>query len=107
MQFHSRQQLINWLRANAPHKFIAKAIDKGPVTVRGLFKGGLVVEAGKYILGIRTSTTKIGKWVCGELKTVPWQDYVGGATPLTSGDYPVLARERKQSTLKSKASTLK
>lgn len=95
MKFHNRQELINWLELNAPHKFAAMALQRAPVTVWGLFEGGLVVEAGKYILGIRASRTQLGKWICGELRAVPWKDYIGGNTPLTGGDYPIMAIKNK------------
>lgn len=89
MHIVSRTQLLTWLAENAPNKVVQQAIDRGKVTVHGLFKGGWVVEAEylgqSYVVGIKP--VGIGdRLVCGLLKRVPVDDYLGGNSPLSKGD---------------------
>ena len=85
----SRTQLLTWLAENAPNKVVQQAIDRGHITVHGLFKGGWVVEAKyneqSYVIGIRPVGID-SRLVCGLLKGVPVDDYVGGDSPLSKGD---------------------
>jgi hypothetical protein len=85
----SRTQLITWAADHAPNRVVQQAIDRGEVTVWGLFKGGWVIEAvhndKSYVIGIRPVGIE-GRLVCGLLSRVPMDDYVGGDSPLTRGD---------------------
>lgn len=85
----SRTQLLTWLAENAPNKVVQRAIDRGCITVHGLFKGGWVVEAvylgQSYVVGIKPTGIG-GRLICGLLKRVPVGDYVGGDSPLSKGD---------------------
>lgn len=89
--FHitSRSQLLNWLSEHAPNKVVQRAIDRGHITVHGLFKGGWVVEAKyhgqNYVVGIKPIGVN-RRLVCGLLKQVPTEDYVGGESELAKGD---------------------
>ena len=87
----SRNQLLTWLSDNAPDGITKRALDMGKVTVWGLFKGGWVVEAqrnGKsYVMGVKPCGID-GHLVCGRLSKVPFEDYVGGDSPLAKGDRP-------------------
>lgn len=85
----SRHQLLEWVANNAPNKIVRLAIDRGKVTIHGLFVGGWVVEAKylgqSYVVGIKP--VGIGdRLICGLLKRVPVGDYVGGDTPINVGD---------------------
>ena len=85
----SRTQLINWAADHAPHKAAQRAIDRGQVTVHGLFKGGWAISAEyggqTYVVGIRPVGID-GRLVCGLLSRVPVEEYIGGETPLARGD---------------------
>ena len=87
----SRTQLLTWLAEHPPNKMVQRAIDRGTVTIWGLFKGGWVVSAdyrGKnYVVGIKPVGVE-RRLICGLLSRVPIEDYVGGDTPLTRGDRP-------------------
>lgn len=89
MHIISRNWLLTWLSDNAPDKAVQKALDRGRVTVHGLFKGGWVVEAvyngQSYVVGIKPVGVE-GRLVSGLLSHVPTETYVGGDTPLTRGD---------------------
>jgi len=89
MHIISRTQLLTWLAENAPNRVVQRAIDRGHVTVHGLFKGGWVVEAEylgqSYVVGIKPVGID-GRLICGLLKGVPVGDYVGGDSPLSKGD---------------------
>ena len=85
----SRTQLLTWLAENAPFRAVQQAIDRGKVTVHGLYKGGWVVEA-EYlgqsdVIGIKPNGVD-GRLICGLLKGVPKGDYIGGSTPINMGD---------------------
>ena len=89
MHIISRTQLLTWLAENAPNRVVQQAIDRGRVTVHGLYKGGWVVEAEylgqSYVVGIKPVGIE-GRLICGLLKGVPVDDYVGGDSPLSKGD---------------------
>lgn len=97
--FRNKNDLLNWLSEHAPNKIVRRALDRGTTTVWGLFKGGFVIEIKhlrkSYVVGIKPSKI-LGKHCCGLLRQVPFKDYEGGSTPLTMGDCPVLALERKK-----------
>ncbi len=97
--FHNRTQFLTWVRDNAPNPVVRKALDRGTVTVWGLFKGGFVVEVEsdirKYVIGVRASEKHLGEYFTGLLSRVPFNSYVGGNTPLTAGDYPEKAIENR------------
>lgn len=84
----SRTQLLTWLAEHAPNKVVQRAIDRGRVTVHGLFKGGWVVETEyqgtSYVIGIRPRPLG-GGLICGLLTRVP-DGYIGGDSPLSKGD---------------------
>ena len=85
----SREQLIKWLVDHPPNRVVQRALERGKVTLHGLFKGGWVVEAEyhgqSYIVGIRPVGVEC-RLICGLLKAVPVSDYVGGDTPVNKGD---------------------
>jgi len=85
----SRTQLLTWLADHPPNKVVQRAIDRGKITVHGLFAGGWVVETEyhgqSYIIGIRPVGVD-GRLICGLLSGVPVDDYVGGDSPLSKGD---------------------
>lgn len=85
----SRTQLLTWLADHPPNRVVQQAIDRGRITVHGLFKGGWVVEAEylgqSYVVGIKPVGIS-GRLICGLLKGVPVDDYVGGISPLSKGD---------------------
>ena len=89
MHIISRTQLLTWLADHPPNRVVQRAIDRGKVTVHGLFKGGWVVEAEylgqSYVIGIKPVGVE-GRLICGLLKRVPVNDYVGGDSPLSKGD---------------------
>ena len=89
MHIISRTQLLTWLADHPPNRVVQRAIDRGKVTVHGLFKGGWVVEAEylrqSYVVGIKPVGVE-GRLICGLLKQVPVDDYVGGDSPLSKGD---------------------
>lgn len=97
--FRNRNDLLNWLSEHAPDKIVRRALDRGTTTIWGLFKGGFIVEIKylnrQYVIGIKASQ-HIGDYCCGLLKRIPFEHYEGGPTPLTNGDYSVLALERKK-----------
>ena len=88
MHIISRTQLLTWLADHPPNRVVQRAIDRGHVTVHGLYKGGWVVEAEylgqSYVIGIKPVGVE-GRLICGLLKRVP-DDYVGGDSPLSKGD---------------------
>ena len=85
----SREQLIKWLVDHPPNRVVQRALERGKVTLHGLFKGGWVVEAEyhgqSYVVGIKPIGVE-RRLICGLLKTVPVDDYVGGDTPINKGD---------------------
>jgi hypothetical protein len=89
MHIISRTQLLTWLADHPPNRVVQRAIDRGKVTVHGLFKGGWVVEAEyleqSYVIGIKPVGVE-SRLICGLLKRVPVGDYVGGDSPLSKGD---------------------
>ena len=89
MHIISRTQLLTWLADHPPNRVVQRAIDRGKVTVHGLFKGGWVVEAEylgqSYVVGIKPVEVS-GRLICGLLKRVPVDGYVGGDSPLSKGD---------------------
>ncbi len=93
-KLHNRTDLIHWLSNHAPQKRVQGALEHGEAIVWGLFKGGFVIEAkykGKsYVIGIKPVGID-GHLICGMLSAVPFGSYVGGDTPLTRGDRPLVA----------------
>lgn len=85
----SRQDLIDWLANHSPNGAVQRAIDRGVTTHHGLFKGGWVVstEYGgqTWVVGIRCVGVP-PRLLCGLLKAVPVDDYVGGVGVLAKGD---------------------
>ena len=85
----SREQLLKWLVEHAPNKVVQRALERGKVTLPGLFRGGWVVEAvyhgQSYVVGIRPVGVEC-RLICGLLKAVPTNDYVGGDSPVNKGD---------------------
>lgn len=103
--FRNRNDLLNWLSEHAPDKIVRRALDRGTTTIWGLFKGGFIVEvkylSRQYIIGIKASQT-LGEYCCGLLKRIPFENYKGGSTLLTAGDYPVLVLENKSKARRSR-----
>jgi len=89
MHITSRTQLLSWLANNIPNKLVQRAVNRGTITIHGRFKGGWVVstkyKGHEYIVGIRPIEIE-DKMVCGLLSRIPWDDYVGGNTPINKGD---------------------
>ena len=85
----SRYDLIEYAANHAPHSAVRRAIDRGRVIHHGLFKGGWVISVTyggqTWVLGIRPVGVP-PRLVCGLLKAVPSQDYVGGDGVLAGGD---------------------
>jgi hypothetical protein len=87
--FTSRHDLIDWTADHAPNRAVQRAIDRGRVIHHGLFKGGWVISARyggqTWVVGVRP----VGippRLMCGLLKAVPVDEYVGGEGVLARGD---------------------
>ena len=97
--FQNRTEFLSWLADNVKDPRVQRALDKGETTIWGLFKGGYVVETqlkGKsYLIGIKP--INLGQQlICGLIKSIPFQDYIGGDTDLKAGDYPEKSRAYMQ-----------
>ena len=103
----NKNDLLAWLEDNAPRKAIANAMIDGNTELCGFFNPAPNSSLAGWVVKI-TSKRKmpwnvivtIGKlglpvYHVYTIKSVSWENYVGGDTPLFAGDNPEVYKELK------------
>ncbi len=99
-QIRNKNDLLAWLEKNAPRKAVANAMIDGRTELYGFFNpapnsslAGWVVKITskrKMSWNVIVTIGKLGLPVYHvyTIKSVSWENYVGGDTPLFAGDNP-------------------
>ncbi len=103
----NKNDLLAWLEKNAPRKAIANAMIDGRTELLGFFNpifagsnpGWIVKITSKRKMSWNVIVT-IGKlglpvYHAYTIKSVSWENYAGGDTPLSAGDNPEVYKELK------------
>ena len=112
-QIRNKNDLLAWLENNAPRKAIANTMLEGKVELLGFFNP---IFAGSNPGWIVRVTSKRGlswnvviviskysiEYFLYTIKEIPWENYVGGDTPLFAGDNPISYQCLRTATIKTK-----